>query len=92
MEKKKEMERRMIGERSNELVAKRLKREVFVDSEVWKCTKGDVRDVIKKRESVDNGRNGQRKSVSVSNTYNMNTKSDRNSIHNIDHIKDTLNQ
>ncbi len=41
MERQKEMERRQIGERSNELIAKRLKKEVFVDSELWKSGKMD---------------------------------------------------
>ena len=69
MERKKEAERTMIGERSNELIAKRLKKEVFVDSEVWRSIKED-REGLRKGGRIDNGGgNGHKRSASVYDNY-----------------------
>lgn len=94
MERRKEEERRMIGESSNELIAKRLKKEVFVDSEVWKKGIEQRKDIRRRAEMIDSsGGIGQRRSVSVYDNYNSNSnRCEKNSIQNMDQMKDTLNQ
>lgn len=83
------MQRREIGERSNELIAKRLRREVFVESELWKSAKVDEREKeIKKQPIMINNSDRPKRSSSVYHTIDSGHAYSSN----LSHLKDTLNQ
>ena len=89
MERQKEMQRREIGERSNELIAKRLRREVFVESELWKSAKVDEREKeIRRQPATINNNDRPKRSSSVYHTIDNSQAYSSN----LPHIKDTLNQ
>ncbi len=89
MERQKEMQRREIGERSNELIAKRLRREVFVDSELWKSVKVDEGEKeVRRQPAMVHNSDRPKRSSSVYHTIDNGHAYGSN----LPHLKDTLNQ